>query len=239
MPASAAHTVKSFDEELDALERSILQMAGMAEANLSQSVEALMKRNADAADNLIEADKRVDEYERDIEASAFRLLALRQPMADDLRYVFGTVKMAGSLERIGDYSKNIAKRTLLLAEHPSITVPPDMARLSDLACERLREAIDAFAERDSEKAVAVWERDQQIDDFYARIMRDIISEMSGDPEAIECGAHFMFIGKNLERVGDHATNIAEVIDFQLSGNWRSGGRPKSDALVAPLGGAED
>lgn len=239
MPASVAHTVKSFDEELAALERSILQMAGMAEANLSQSVDALMKRNAEAAVKLIEADKRVDQYERDIEASAFRLLALRQPMADDLRYVFGTVKMAGSLERVGDYSKNIAKRTIILAEHPGIAVPPDMARLSDLACERLREAIDAFADRDAEKAVAVWERDQQIDDFYARIMRDIISEMSGDPEAIECGAHFLFIGKNLERVGDHATNIAEVIDFQLSGNWRSTGRPKSDALVAPVSEGED
>lgn len=239
MPASAAHTVKSFDEELAALERSILQMAGMAEANLSQSVDALMKRDADAAADLIKADKRVDEYERDIEASAFRLLALRQPMADDLRYVFGTVKMAGSLERVGDYSKNIAKRTIILAEHPNISVPPDMARLSDLACEQLREAIDAFADKDAEKAVAVWERDQQIDDFYARIMRDIISEMSGDPEAIECGAHFLFIGKNLERVGDHATNIAEVIDFQLSGNWRSAARPKSDALVAAANGTSD
>lgn len=239
MPASAAHTVTSFDEELTALEKNILQMAGMAEANLSQSVDALMKLDADAATRLIEADKQVDQYERDIEASAFRLLALRQPMADDLRYVFGTVKMAGSLERVGDYSKNIAKRTLILAEHPGIAVPSDMARLSDLACEQLREAIDAFADRDAERAVAVWERDQQIDDFYARIMRDIISEMSGDPEAIECGAHLLFIGKNLERVGDHATNIAEVIDFQLSGNWRSAGRPKSDTLVAPVGAPVD
>ena len=127
MMASVAHTVKSFDEELAALERLILQMAGMAETNLSQSVEALMKRDADSAAKLIVADERVDQYERDVEASVFRLLALRQPMANDLRYVFGTVKMAGSLERVGDYSKNIAKRTLVLAEHPKITPPADIA----------------------------------------------------------------------------------------------------------------
>jgi phosphate transport system protein len=230
MMASVAHTVKSFDEELAALERLILQMAGMAETNLSQSVEALMKRDADSAAKLIVADERVDQYERDVEASVFRLLALRQPMANDLRYVFGTVKMAGSLERVGDYSKNIAKRTLVLAEHPKITPPADIARLSDLVCERLKDAIDAFANRDAEKAATVWARDQQVDDFYARIMRGIISEMIGDPESIECCAHFLLIGKNLERVGDHATNIAEVIEFQLSGKWRTDGRPKSETL---------
>ena len=230
MMASVAHTVKSFDEELAALERLILQMAGMAETNLSQSVEALMKRDADSAAKLIVADERVDQYERDVEASVFRLLALRQPMANDLRYVFGTVKMAGSLERVGDYSKNIAKRTLVLAEHPKITPPADIARLSDLVCERLKDAIDAFANRDAEKAATVWARDQQVDDFYARIMRGIISEMIGDPESIKCCAHFLLIGKNLERVGDHATNIAEVIEFQLSGKWRTDGRPKSETL---------
>ena len=228
---ATAHTVKSFDEELSSLETSILQMAGLCETNLTLSVDALIKRDAETAAKLIEADARVDQYERDIEASAFRLLALRQPMADDLRYVFGTVKMSGSLERVGDYSKNIAKRTLILSEHPSILPPPDLVRLSQLACERIKDSIDAFANRDAEKAASVWSRDQEIDDFYARIMRDIFSEMSGHPESIECGAHFMFIAKNLERVGDHATNIAEVIEFQLSGNWRSGERPKIDTLI--------
>jgi phosphate transport system protein len=229
--ATAAHTVSAFDEELTALERSVLQMAGLAETNLALAVDALMKRDAEAATELIEADKRVDEYERDVEAGAFRLLALRQPMADDLRYVFGTVKMAGSLERIGDYAKNIAKRTLVLAEHPNIPVPQDMARLAELVGERLKEAIDAFANRDAGAAKAVWEQDQQVDDYYARVMRDIISEMSGDAEAIECGAHFLFIGKNLERVGDHATNIAEVIEFQMSGAWRTGQRPKGEDVL--------
>jgi len=228
---TAAHTVSSFDEELTVLERDILQMAGLAETNLSLAVEALMKRDVDAASKLIEADKRVDEYEREVEAGAFRLLALRQPMADDLRYVFGTVKMAGSLERIGDYAKNIAKRTIVLAEYPSIPVPQDMARLADLVTERLKDAIDAFSNRDTEKAASVWERDQQVDDYYARVMRDIISEMSGDNEAIECGAHFLFIGKNLERVGDHATNIAEVIQFQMSGGWRMEQRPKGEDVL--------
>ncbi len=231
---TAAHTVSSFDEELTVLERDVLQMAGLAETNLSLAVDALMRRDVEAAAKLVEADARVDEYEREVEAAAFRLLALRQPMADDLRYVFGTVKMAGSLERIGDYAKNIAKRTIVLAEHSSIPVPQDMARLADLVTERLKDAIDAFSNRDTEKAAAVWERDQQVDDYYARVMRDIISEMSGDPESIECGAHFLFIGKNLERVGDHATNIAEVIEFQMSGGWRTAQRPKGEDMLDPV-----
>ena len=228
---TAAHTVSSFDEELTVLERNVLQMAGLAETNLSLAVDALMKRDVEAAAKLVAADARVDEYEREVETGAFRLLALRQPMADDLRYVFGTVKMAGSLERIGDYAKNIAKRTIVLAEHPGIPVPQDMARLADLVTERLKDAIDAFSNRDKDKAAAVWERDQQVDDYYARVMRDIISEMSGDHESIECGAHFLFIGKNLERVGDHATNIAEVIEFQMSGAWRTTKRPKGEDVL--------
>lgn len=228
MQATVAHTVKSFDDQLANLDRNVLEMAGLAEANLTQAIEALMKRDADAAERIIEADERVDEYEREVEACAFRLLALRQPMANDLRYVFGTVKMSGSLERVGDYAKSIAKRTLILANHPNIPVPTDLSRLADLAIERLKDAIDAFANRDMAKAAAVWERDQQIDDFYARIMRSIISDMSGDPESIECGAHFLFVGKNLERVGDHATNIAEVIEFQMSGSARSEERPKGN-----------
>ena len=228
MQATVAHTVKSFDDELASLDRNILEMSGLAEANLSAAVDALMKRDATAAAKIIEADERVDEYERAVEADAFKLLALRQPMANDLRYVFGTVKMAGSLERVGDYAKSIAKRTVVLAEHPNIPVPQDIARLAELAIDRLKDVIDAFASRDLTKAAAVWERDQQVDDLYARVMRGIISEMSSDPEAIECGAHFLFIGKNLERVGDQATNIAEVFEFQMSGSWHTDDRPKGD-----------
>ena len=236
MQATIAHTVKSFDDELEALDRNILEMSGLAEANLTAAVDALMKRDAEAATKIIEADERVDEYERKIETEALKLLALRQPMANDLRYVFGTVKMAGSLERVGDYAKSIAKRTIVLAEHPNILVPQEIARLADLVIERLKDAIDAFANRDAAKAAAVWERDQQVDDLYARIMRTIISDMSGNAQTIECGAHFMFIGKNLERVGDHATNIAEVIEFQMSGHWHTADRPKGEGgLEVPAG----
>ena len=236
MQATVAHTVKSFDDELASLDRHILEMSGLAESNLTAAVDALMKRDTTAAAKIVEADERVDEYERKVETEALKLLALRQPMANDLRYVFGTVKMAGSLERVGDYAKSIAKRTIVLAEHPNIPVPPDIARLADLVIDLLKDAIDAFANRDTAKAAAVWERDQQVDDLYARIMRTIISEMSGNAEAIECGAHFMFIGKNLERVGDHATNIAEVIEFQMSGHWHTADRPKgAGGLKVPAG----
>jgi len=228
MQATDAHTVKSFDEELSALDRNILEMSGIAEANLSAAIDALIKRDVEASAQIIEADERVDEYEQEIEAGVLRLLALRQPMANDLRYVLGSLKISGSLERIGDYAKNIAKRTIVLAEYSNIAFPQDVARLADLAIERLKDTIDAFANRDIAKANAVWERDQQIDDLYARVMRNIISEMSGDKKAIECGAHFLFIGKNLERVGDHATNIAEVLEFQMSGSWRTEDRPKGN-----------
>jgi phosphate transport system protein len=228
MQATVAHTVKSFDDALAGLEKNILEMAGLAESNLSLAVQALVQRDVETAAKVVEADERVDEYEREVEADAFRLLALRQPMANDLRYVFGTVKMAGSLERVGDYAKSIGKRTIQLAEHPAIAVPKEIERLADLAIERLKDAVDAFASRDAAKAASVWEQDQQIDDLYARVMRSIISEMSSDSEAIECGAHFLFVGKNLERVGDHATNIAEVIEFQMSGAWRVDERPKGD-----------
>ena len=228
MQATDAHTVKSFDQELSALDRNILEMSGIVEVNLLSAIDALIKLDVEASAKIINADERVDEYEYEIEAGVLRLLALRQPMANDLRYVLGSLKISGSLERIGDYAKNIAKRTIVLAKYSDIAFPEDISRLADLAIERFKDTIDAFANRDIEKANAVWERDQQIDDLYARVMRNVISEMSGNKEAVECGAHFLFIGKNLERVGDHATNIAEVLEFQMSGSWRMDDRPKGN-----------
>ncbi len=155
-------------------------------------------------------------------------------MANDLRYVFGNVKIAGSLERIGDYAKNIAKRTIILARHPNIEIPSDMAPLGVAAQRSIRDVMDSFTTRDSAKAEMVWQHDHEIDDLVARVMRQVISRMSQDminaskrdAEEIECSTHLLFMTKNLERVGDHATNIAEVIQFQLSGGWKTTQRPK-------------
>lgn len=228
------HTVSSFDNDLAQLERRVLEMGGLAESQLRGAMEALLKRDVEAAERIIARDPEIDECERKIEAGALSIIARRQPMASDLRYVFGNVKIAGSLERIGDYAKNIAKRTLILARHPGIPIPQDMSALGTAARSTVRNVMDSFTTRDSNKAEMVWQHDQEIDDLVGRVMRQVITRMSSemimparqDSADIECWTHLLFITKNLERVGDHATNIAEVIQFQLSGGWKTTPRPK-------------
>jgi phosphate transport system protein len=228
------HTVTSFDTELSQLERRVLEMGGLAEAQLSAAAMALQKFDTDAAERIIAQDPELDDVERKIESSALSILARRQPMASDLRYVFGNVKIAGSLERIGDYAKNIAKRTLILAKHPNIALPSELVPLCNHATALVREVMDSFTTRDARKAEDVWRRDQEIDDLASRMQRGVIYRMSNtltgasahDTAEVEASAHFLFMAKNLERVGDHATNIAEVILFQLSGNWVREVRPK-------------
>ncbi len=227
------HTVSSFDNDLAQLERRILEMGGLAESQLQGAMDALIKRDIESAERIIARDDELDECERGIEASALSIIARRQPMANDLRYVFGNVKIAGSLERIGDYAKNISKRTLILARNSGVQLPQDMAALGAAARRSVRDVMDSFTTRDAQKAEAVWTHDHEIDDLVARVMRQVISRMSQDmlnsprkEQEIECSTHLLFITKNLERVGDHATNVAEVIQFQLSGGWKTAPRPK-------------
>jgi phosphate transport system protein len=237
-PGNQAHTVTAFDNELAQLERRVLEMGGLVEAQLKAAMEALMKRDAEAAERVIARDPELDACEREIEAGALSIIARRQPLANDLRYVFGNVKIAGSLERVGDYAKNIAKRTLALTRYPAIVIPAEMSALGVSALRSIRDVMDSFTTRDAQKAEMVWQHDHEIDDLVARVMRAVISGMSQDliakrkdAEEIECSTHLLFITKNLERVGDHATNIAEVIEFQLSGGWKTAQRPKGgDAL---------
>ena len=235
-----SHIVSSFDNDLAQLERKVLEMGGLAEAQLRDAMEALVRQDAEAAQALIGRDSEIDECERKIEASALSIIARRQPMANDLRYVFGNVKIAGSLERIGDYAKNIAKRSLILTKN-RLQVPPDMAALGSLAQRTVRDVMDSFTTRDAHKAEMVWQHDHELDDLVARVMRQVISRISQDliantaktTEEVECSTHLLFVTKNLERVGDHATNIAEVIQFQLSGGWKTAERPKGgDSLQA-------
>ena len=237
-----SHTVSAFDNDLAQLERRVLEMGGLAEAQLKASMEALMKRDSETAEQICGRDTEIDECERQIEAGALSIIARRQPMANDLRYVFGNVKIAGSLERIGDYAKNIAKRTIILARHPSVIIPVEMAALGVAAQRAVRDVMDSFTTRDAHKAEMVWQHDQELDDLVARVMRVVISGMSQgliakrkDQEDVECSTHLLFITKNLERVGDHATNVAEVIQFQLSGGWKTAQRPKGgDSLQSVL-----
>ncbi len=239
-----SHIVSGFDNDLAQLERKVLEMGGLAEAQLKGAMEALVRGDAEAADRIIRRDAELDECERKIEASALSIIARRQPMANDLRYVFGNVKIAGSLERIGDYAKNISKRSLVLGRN-QIQVPQDMAALGALAQRTVRDVMDSFTTRDAHKAEMVWQHDHELDDLVARVMRQIISRMSQDlisssskaADEVEASTHLLFVTKNLERVGDHATNIAEVIQFQLSGGWKTGERPKGGDNLQVVGGA--
>ena len=239
-PGEHSHTVSAFDNDLAQLERRVLEMAGLAESQLKAAMEALLKRDVDGAERVISRDPGLDEFERQIEASALSITARRQPMANDLRYVFGNVKIAGSLERIGDYAKNIAKRTIILAKVPSIAIPAEMGPLGVGALRALRDVMDSYTTRDAQKAELVWQHDHELDDLVARVMRSVISTMSQDliskrkDAEIECSTHLLFITKNLERVGDHATNIAEVIQFQLSGGWKTTQRPKGGDMQSSI-----
>lgn len=237
-----SHIVSSFDNDLGQLERKVLEMGGLAEAQLRDAMEALVRQDAEAAQSLIARDAEIDECERKIEASALSIIARRQPMANDLRYVFGNVKIAGSLERIGDYAKNIAKRSLILTKN-RVSLPPDMSALGALAQRTVRDVMDSFTTRDAHKAEMVWQHDHELDDLVARVMRQVISRMSQDliantskaADEVECSTHLLFVTKNLERVGDHATNIAEVIQFQLSGGWKTAERPKGGDSLQIVG----
>ena len=239
MMNQAVHTVSSFDNELAQQELRVLEMAGLVEAQLGAAIEALMKRDFESAALIVAKDADVDEYERKIETGALSILARRQPVAGDLRYVFGTFKMAGSLERIGDYAKNIGKRTLVLAEHREIKIPSEMNVLGHTVLMMLRDIMDAFTGRDVKKAEAVWQRDWETDELTKRVMKkivanighDVIRAMSDGAPNVEAQTHLLFITKNLERVGDHTTNIAEVIQFQLSGAWAASDRSQSGAAT--------
>jgi phosphate transport system protein len=237
------HTVTSYDSDLGLQERRVLEMGGLVEAQLSAALEALLKRDVDAAEKIIAKDADVDEYERKVEAGALSILARRQPMAADLRWVFGTIKMAGSLERIGDYAKNMAKRTRTLAAQPDVKIPADIQVLGNTVLKMLHDVIEGFTTRDAAKAEAVWKRDWEIDEIAKRLMKKIVADMGRDvlrqraeenPD-VEAQTHLLFMAKNLERVGDHTTNIAEVIQFQLSGAWTTSERPKGDPALKAAG----
>ncbi len=215
--ATGAHTVKAFDEELDQLRGLIAEMGGLAEAAIGDSMAALMRRDGEAAARVVENDRKIDSLEAEIERMAVQIIALRAPMADDLRAVVAALKIAGVVERIGDYAKNIAKRVPVIEENPNIeplSLIPEMARI---ASEMVRNVLDAFAARDSEKAVLVCERDRALDDFYNSIFRTLLTFMMENPHNITPATHLLFIAKNLERIGDHATNVAEMVYFAATG----------------------
>ncbi|MBK5263788.1 MAG: phosphate signaling complex protein PhoU [Alphaproteobacteria bacterium] len=217
MALGSEHTVKAFDDDIDRLRGLISEMGGRAEAALSEAMTALTRKDLDLAAHVVENDRKIDEMEADIEKLAVQTIALRAPMADDLREVVAALKIVGVIERIGDYAKNIAKRVPLITENTGIQPSSLLPSMAQVASEMVHDVLNAFAARDADLAAAVCHRDKVVDDFYNSIFRTLVTYMMENPKHISESAHLLFIAKNIERIGDHATNIAEMVYFAATG----------------------
>jgi phosphate transport system protein len=229
------HIIKSYDEELRRLESLITEMGGLAESQLAASIEAVARRDPDLAASVVEGDARVDRLEREVDAAVVRLLALRQPMARDLREILAALRISADLERMCDYAANVAKRSIALAAAPPVRPVYALPRMARLAEALTREVLDAYVARDAEAALAVWKRDEELDEMYTGLFRELLTYMMEDPRNITASTHLLFMAKNIERIGDHATNIAETIYFLVHGVPLTEDRPKRDRTnsVAP------
>ena len=222
------HIVKAFDEELGELRKLIAQMGGLAEDQFGKSIEALTRSDKRLADLVIAADDKMDKLEKEIEERAITMIARRQPMAHDLRAIIVAIRISSDLERIGDLAKNIAKRTLAVDEPLPRSVNAGMNRMAELAMEQLTDVLDAYACLDVEKAQDVWTKDSRIDALYNSVFRELLTYMMEDARTISMCTHLLFGAKNIERIGDHATNIAENIFYLVTGGPPEGQRPKED-----------
>lgn len=222
------HALRSFDQELKQLHDMIAAMGGLVERELMLATAAVLEHDSAAATQAVEIDPQVDAIERDVEKFVIRTLALRQPVADDLRQVVTALKITHDLERIGDYAANVAKRSIVLAEFAAPFNLGGLAHMARLVQEALKYTIDAIGTRDTDLAMQVWQNDSAIDDLYTTIFRELITYMMEDPRNITPCTHLLFVAKNLERIGDHATNIAETLYYAVKGENVTTARPKSD-----------
>jgi phosphate transport system protein len=221
------HTVKAYDKELDTLERRIAEMGGIAEKMVVDAMDALVNADTTLAHQVVAMDLRLDALQREIEEQAILTIARRQPMAVDLREIIGAIRVAGDLERVGDLAKNIAKRSVkigLAARVPRAIIA--LKHMNDFATELMKDVLDAYAQRDVERARAVWERDAELDALEDSVFRDLLTHMMEDPRNISLCAHLLFCAKNIERIGDHATNIAETAVYLVTGLALPADRPK-------------
>jgi len=236
---TSSHLVKSFDEELAALDSAVARMGGLAEAQLASAMTALARRDPELATSVIAGDAKVDTLQSEVDQRALRVLALRQPMATDLRLIISVLRIAGDLERVADYAANAAKRSLALNQMPSISSVHTVVRMGHLVEAMIKDVLDAYLQRDLEKARGVWRRDTDVDEIYNSLFRELLTYMMEDPRNITACTHLLFIAKNIERMGDHTTNIAELIEFMVTGQRVREERPKGDrtsfAVVEPPG----
>lgn len=231
------HTVRAYAEELRRLRELIARMGGLAERQVADSVTALVRRDADLATEVIARDAEIDALEREIESFCIRLLALRQPVGADLRLVVSALKISHEIERVGDYARNAAKRSVVLSQQPAIGSLNGFQRMAVLVQENLKGAMDALVNDDAARADEVWAADKPVDEVYNGIFRELLTFMMEDPRNITAATHLLFVAKNLERIGDHATNIAETVHYAVSGESLTEERPKADssayAVVRP------
>src|SRR5262244_2703771 len=223
------HTMKAFDTDLQDLSRMVAEMGGLAEKQVAESVDALAKRDTALAQRVAMADANIDALQLEIEEKAVLTIARRQPMAVDLRDVVGALRLANDLERIGDLAKNIAKRVIALnGDFPPQRLIRGVEHLADLVLEQLKDVLDAYAQRDLDKAILVWRGDDKIDAMYTSVFRELLTYMMEDPRNITFCTHLLFCAKNIERMGDHATNIAETVCYMVEGRALADERPKGD-----------
>lgn len=223
------HIVTSYEDELDSLDKKIALMGGLTEKLVGQATDALRQRDTQLATLTIASDHKIDELEIEIEEQAITMIALRQPMALDLRQIMAAIKISLDLERIGDLGKNIAKRTLSIhSEKQPTQLVHGMKSMQDLALAQLKDVLDAYTERNTTKALSVWRRDEEIDAIYNSLFRELLTYMMEDPRNITLCTHLLFCAKNIERIGDHTTNIAEKVYYLVTGSTINEERPKSD-----------
>ena len=226
---STQHTFRAYDEELKFLANRIAAMGGHAERMVDESVAALVNSDPGLARKVIAADAILDNGQREIDEKAIVIIAKRQPMADDLREIIGAIRISADLERVGDLGKNIAKRVVAVTEGRQ---PPSVFRglqaLADLALTQLKEVLDVYASRDVDRISFVRDRDDQIDAMYTSLFRELLTYMMEDPRNITACTHMLFCAKNIERIGDHATNIAETVYYIVTGKQMPPERPKED-----------
>ncbi|WP_343561019.1 phosphate signaling complex protein PhoU [Kiloniella sp. b19] len=228
---NTGHIVTSFDKELDDIHTLIMRMAGLTESQFAEALDALCRMDAELAQKVRANDAQIDDLERELEQEVVRLIALRQPMADDLRSAISALKIASDLERIGDYAKNIAKRSIAIGQVDRKPSFSPIARLGRLVQAIFKDTMDAFSNRDINRAIDIWHRDEEVDEMYTSLFRELLTYMMEDPGNITACTHMMFIAKNIERIGDHATNIAETVYYLETGEQIEGKRPKGDTTA--------
>ena len=213
------HTVKAFDEDITRLRGLIAEMGGLAEVALQDAMDALVRGDDELAEKVIRGDKKIDALESEVDKLAVRIIALRAPMADDLREVIAALKIAGVVERIGDYSKNIAKASREIGERKKFEPLTLLPAMADVAGEMVHDVLTAYAARDAALAREVIATDEKVDAFYNSIFRNVVTHMVENPATISAGAQLLFVARNIERVGDHATNVAEMVHFAATGTY--------------------